>query len=161
VKPLHRLLLKILAGSIGFVPALVLLLVRMSVLPVKFFGKVAMIMLLPAAGAINTANSFQVSKHAALVTFFVTAFVWSCILAWVCWQYAKLLLGEDELDGRPFDLTAWRLRFVIGFIGGFLYGWRFARNSDGETILEFMVITGIIVGLAFGAWRENYWSRPL
>ncbi|HEV2695447.1 MAG TPA: hypothetical protein VG347_21305 [Verrucomicrobiae bacterium] len=159
MKPHVRLLIKILAGGLGFVPALVLL-TNMSVLPERGQGKIAVIMLLPAAGASSIANSLNVSKHEAITIFLATAFVWSFVLAWVCWQYAKLLLGEDELDGRPFDWTAWRWRFVIGFIPGFLYGWRFVRYSNGVTIIEFMVLTGVFTGLAFGAWRQNFWSRP-
>ena len=72
-----------------------------------------------------------------------------------------MLLGEDELGGHPFDWAAWRIRFVIGFAIGFLIGWRFARNSDGVTILTVMIVTGILGGLVFGAKRENFWQRPL
>lgn len=156
-----RKLLKLLAGSLGFLPALTLGATSFGLLPSGVHQKLAAIFLLPTIGVTMLAESFQLPPQLEMPLFILTALLWSCFLGWVCWKYAAMLLGEDELGGHPFDWTAWRLRFFIGFIIGFLVGWRFARNSDGATIIIAMIVTGVFGGLVLGAKRENFWQRPL
>jgi hypothetical protein len=153
--------LKLLAGSLGFLPALTLAATSFGLLPSGVHQKFAALFLLPTIGVSMLAESFQLPPHLETTLFLLTALLWSCFLGWVCWKYTAMLLGEDELGGRPFDWTAWRLRFFIGFIIGFLIGWRFARNSDGATIIIAMIVTGVFGGLILGAKRENFWQRPL
>lgn len=157
----HRILVKTLGGSLGFIPALTLLAAATGISLPEELGKLAIILNLPAVGAVSLAQAFHATKHLEPFAFIAGVALWSCFLAWVCWKYTAMLLGEDELGGHPFDCGAWCIRFGIGFIIGFLTGWRFVRNSPSEVIIIAMIATGIFGGLVFGAWRQNFWHRPL
>jgi hypothetical protein len=122
---------------------------------------VAGFFLIPATGIATIIYTFDLPDNVKLITLIGMILIWSGMLAWICVRYTAMLLGEDEPGGLPFDWVAWRIRFYIGFAIGFLLGWRMARYSDTFTIIGMMMIVGAIGGFVFGAYRENFWRRPL
>jgi hypothetical protein len=169
-----RLWIKLLAGSMAFLPMALYFLVGAF-----FAGRVpsnhivhyivvgSALFNFPAFSILALVKTYHVSKVFELLSLVGLMLLWSSIIAWVFWRIASTFLGEDEPDyetnpdGAKFDWVGFRVRFVIGFIIGFLVGWRFVLYSANmATFLITMVLTGLFVGLAFGLYRPNFWKRP-
>lgn len=122
---------------------------------------------LPAFSLLKLVKTYHLGNFAEMVFFVVSMLLWSFFLAWVFWQIAKEFLGENEpeFDTNPerarYDWVGFRVRFVCGFVIGFLSGWRFvSRTTSVPVMLVAMTIVGFLVGLGFGLYRPNFWSRP-
>jgi hypothetical protein len=167
-----RVWIKIGAATLAVVPMLLLL-------PVLALGKVfpesiakpiymaCAIFNFPAFSIFTLIQTHHLSKTAEFLCLFFCLMAWSSFMAWVFWKIAGTFLGEDEpeYETNPerakYDWTGFWIRFVLGFIVGFLFGWRFVRNSKSvATLLTAMIGTGLFVGLAYGLYRPNFWSRP-
>jgi hypothetical protein len=84
-------------------------------------------------------------------------------MAWVFWKIAGTFQGEDEPEATrgEYDWAGFRVRFFIGFIVGFLSGWRFVRYTKSmTTLLIASIVTGLLGGFIYGISRPpDFWSR--
>jgi uncharacterized membrane protein YbjE (DUF340 family) len=169
-----RLWIKIGASILAFVPMLVLLLIlafwKSGLLPGSIFKPIYIacaIFNFPAFGLTYSVKlAFNLSQSASMVWMIIVMVLWSSFIAWVFLKIAEEFLGENEpeFETNPerakFDWIGFQVRFVLGFIIGFLIGWRFVRYSTSKTtVLIAMIVTGLFVGLAYGLYRPNFWSR--
>jgi hypothetical protein len=169
--PSMRLWIKIGAATFAFIPMFVLMFVL-------FFGgglpesiakptyTVCAIFNFPALLILALLKTYHVGKPFEVLSLVVLLLLWSSFIAWFFWKIAEEFLGEGEpeFETNPekakFDWVGFQVRFVLGFIIGFLIGWRFVRYSTSKTmILISMIVSGLIVGLAYGLYRPNFWSR--
>jgi hypothetical protein len=156
-----RTSIKIGVASLAFLPPVVLVLIAAYHLQIPLLKTGATVLEIPALLMIRLADAFCPDRNVAGILAVVATLLWSSVMAIVLWKYTGMLLNEDEPEGEKFDWVGFRLRFFLGFIVGFLVGWRFVRYSDKQTILIAMILSGVLGGFAFGAWRENFWQRPL
>ena len=117
----------------------------------------------PAFSILALIKTFNVSWLVFVISALVLMFLWSSFMAWFFWRAAGTLQGEDEPETTrgKYDWVAFQLRFFIGFVVGFLCGWRFVRYTPSlRTLLIASFTTGIIGGLLYGLSRApDFWSR--
>jgi hypothetical protein len=98
-----------------------------------------------------------------VISALVLMFLWSSFMAWFFWRAAGTLQGEDEPEAArgKYDWVAFQIRFFIGFVFGFLVGWKFVRYiTSMKTLLIASFTTGIICGLLYALSRPpDFWSR--
>jgi hypothetical protein len=155
-------LIKIIAALTAYVPMMVLILVPDSTLP-EAISLPCKIIEYPALSSLSAVATF----HPARLTLYLIAlgllFAWSSVLAWLAWRMAGTFQGEDEPDVTrgQYDWAGFRVRFVIGFILGFLSGWRVVRNSQSmKTLFIASMVGGLVGGICYGAAPPpDFWSR--
>jgi hypothetical protein len=121
----------------------------------------------PAFLIIAGFQNVHLIKHHEILYLLGFMLVWSSLVAYFFWQMAREFLGENEpeYETNPehakYDWVGFRVRFVCGFVIGFLGGWRVVRYSTSvPVLLTAMTVVGLLVGLGFGLYRPNFWSRP-
>ena len=120
----------------------------------------------PAVSILSLIATFRPTRWVYFLCVLSFLSAWSSFIAWLFWRIAETFMGEDEpeFDSNPerakFDWAGFRIRFFFGFIIGFLLGWRLVPDSSSEaTFLVAMTLTGLFVGVTYGLYRPNFWSR--
>jgi hypothetical protein len=121
-----RLWIKLLAGSMAFLPMALYFLVGAF-----FAGRVpsnhivhyivvgSALFNFPAFSILALVKTYHVSKVFELLSLVGLMLLWSSIIAWVFWRIASTFLGEDEPDyetnpdGAKFDWVGFRVRFGV------------------------------------------------
>jgi len=169
-KSLKKSFVKIGAGSLAFVPMIVLIVVialrhagLLSESITKPIITGCVIFNYPAFSILALIKTFNVSWFVLAISTFILMFLWSSFLAWFFWKAAGIFQGEDEPEATrdQYDWTGFWVRFFIGFVVGFLCGWRFVKNTTSmKTVLIASFVTGLIGGFLYGLSRPpDFWSR--
>jgi hypothetical protein len=169
-KASRRSWIKIGAASLAYLPMIVFIITVVLVHSGVFSESGAKPIIIgcgifnfPAFSILALIKTFNISWLVFVMSALVLMFLWSSFMAWFFWRAAGTLQGEDEpeVTRGKYDWVAFQLRFFVGFVVGFLCGWKFVRYTTSmKTLLIASFTTGIIGGLLYGLSRPpDFWSR--
>lgn len=117
----------------------------------------------PAFSILALMQSFNTEWPVLATWALVLMLMWSSFLAWFFQRLARMFLGEEEPPASQgkYDWSGFQVRFAVGFVLGFFFGWRFVRHTTSLlTLFIACVLTGFVGGCLYGISRPpDLWRR--